>query len=45
MEPATPPSPDDAPLWQRLGWVALIWIASVSVLGLVAYILRWWING
>ncbi|MBX7483973.1 hypothetical protein K3174_15690 [Qipengyuania sp. 6D47A] len=24
--------------------MALIWLASVSVLGAVAYALRWWLN-
>ena len=38
-------SSDDAPLWQRLGWMAAIWTASVTVLAVVAYILRLWING
>ena len=28
------------PLWQRLGWLLLIWAASVVSLGLVAGLLR-----
>lgn len=31
------------PLWHRLGWLAAIWLASVSVLGAVAYLLRLWL--
>jgi len=33
------------PLWKRLGWMALIWGASVLALGLVAGILRLWLHG
>ena len=33
-----------SPLWKRLGWMALIWLASVSVLGAVAYAIRWWLS-
>ena len=33
-----------APLWQRLGWLAAIWLMSVLALGLVASILRWWLH-
>jgi hypothetical protein len=35
---------DDAPLAKRLGWMALIWAASVSLLGVVSLLLRWWIK-
>lgn len=28
------------PLWQRLGWLVLIWSGSVLALGLVSYLLR-----
>lgn len=28
------------PLWQRLGWLVLIWAASVVSLGVVAGLLR-----
>jgi hypothetical protein len=34
---------DRKPLWQRLGWLVLIWGASVAVLGAVAWLLRLWI--
>ncbi len=37
-------SPDDAPLWKRLSWMVLIWLASVAVLGAVAYGIRWWLG-
>lgn len=36
---------DRAPLWKRLGWLAAIWVASVSALGAVAYVIRIWLNG
>ena len=43
---ARPPrDPDvEAPLWHRLGWLALIWAASVSLLGVVSLGIRWWLK-
>jgi len=35
---------DAAPLWKRLGWMALIWTMSVAALGLVAWVLRLWLH-
>ncbi|MCA0211477.1 MAG: DUF2474 domain-containing protein [Proteobacteria bacterium] len=28
------------PLWQRLGWMAAIWLGSVAVLGAVGWVIR-----
>ena len=36
--------PQDRPLWQRLGWMFGIWLSSVTVLGLVASIIRFWLK-
>lgn len=35
---------DESPLWQRLAWMAAIWLASVAVLGAVAWVIRLWIK-
>ncbi len=35
---------DDAPLWKRLAWMAGLWLASVTVLGAVAYAIRFWLK-
>lgn len=34
----------EEPLWKRLGWMALIWVASVAALGLVAWLIRLWLK-
>lgn len=34
---------DSAPLWKRIGWMALIWLGSVLVLGAAASIIRAWL--
>ena len=32
-------------MWaKRVGWLALIWVASVAALGLVALLIRWGMN-
>ncbi|HTU67814.1 MAG TPA: DUF2474 family protein [Steroidobacteraceae bacterium] len=34
----------EAPLLKRLGWMALIWAASVSLLGVVSLLIRSWLK-
>jgi len=31
---------DKKPLWQRLGWLVLIWVLSVAALGAAAWVMR-----
>ncbi|HKS12687.1 MAG TPA: DUF2474 domain-containing protein [Pseudomonas sp.] len=31
---------EQKPLWQRLGWLVLIWCASVATLGVFAWLMR-----
>jgi len=35
---------DHSPLHKRLAWMALIWVLSVSALGVVAMIIRFWLS-
>jgi hypothetical protein len=34
----------EAPLWQRLAWMAVIWLASVTFLGTIAWAIRLWLK-
>ncbi|MDF2493821.1 DUF2474 family protein [Sphingomonas sp.] len=34
----------DAPLWQRVGWMAFIWALSVSAIGILATLIRFWLK-
>jgi hypothetical protein len=34
----------EAPLIKRVGWMALIWAISVSLLGVVSLMIRWWLK-
>jgi len=33
------------PLWKRIAWMAAIWLASVTFLGLIAMVIRFWLKG
>ncbi len=35
---------DEAPFWKRLAWLVAIWAASVAALGIVAFIIRFWLR-
>ncbi len=32
-----------APWWKRIGWLIVIWSASVATLALVSLVLRFWL--
>ena len=36
--------PEQRSLLHRLGWMALIWFASITVLGIVASVIRFWLK-
>ena len=40
IEPRLGPPAAPAPLWRRLGWLAVYWAGGVLALGIVAMILR-----
>jgi hypothetical protein len=40
IEPRLEPPGEPAPLWRRLGWLAVYWLGGVLVLGIVATLLR-----
>ncbi|PXW75142.1 uncharacterized protein DUF2474 [Blastomonas natatoria] len=44
LDPDNADRGDARPLAERLGWMVVIWLISVGVIGLVAYAIRWWIN-
>lgn len=35
---------DNKPVWKRIGWLLLIWCASVAALGVVAGLMRLLMN-
>jgi hypothetical protein len=35
---------EQRPLWFRLGWMVLIWAASVAALGAVAFLIKAWLG-
>ena len=43
-EAAPSQAPAALPLWKRLGWLALIWAASVTTMFVLSGLLRLWLN-
>ncbi len=43
MKGTTRQESEAGPLWKRLAWMAAIWLASISVLGAIAMVIRWWL--
>ncbi|MDB5842308.1 MAG: hypothetical protein JWQ23_4260 [Herminiimonas sp.] len=39
-----PPAGQHRPFWKKLGWLILIWAASIGALGLVALLIRLLMN-
>lgn len=37
---------DDAPgpVWQRIGWFVLLWLAGVACVASVGLVIRWWLT-
>jgi hypothetical protein len=35
---------EQRPLWSRLGWLVLIWAASVAAFGAVAFVVKAWLG-
>jgi hypothetical protein len=33
-----------APLLKRLGWMLALWSASVAALGLISWVVGWWLR-
>lgn len=41
---APPEREPEPPFWQRLAWMAGIWLASVTFLGVIAMVIRLWLK-
>jgi len=38
------PPENEPPLWKRVAWMIGIWLASITALGIVAMIIRFWLK-
>ena len=38
------PGEPQSPLWKRLSWMAGLWLASVTFLGAIAWLIRLWLS-